>query len=199
MDVASSDAAPSLWERYVMALDEVTERLRRITKALADANVPYALVGGQAVALWVASKDPAAVRTTKDVDILLDRRDLPQARAAAQAARFDYCEVVDVGMFLDRVDPNPRKAIHLVWAGEKVKAEYPLPSPRMDERQELEPGKSVVSLAGLVRMKLMANRDQDRMHLRDMIDVDLITREMLGDLPDELARRLETLLIDLGR
>ena len=60
-----------------MALDEVTDRLHRITRALTDAEVPYALAGGQAVALWVATKDPAAVRTTKDVDLLLRRRDLP--------------------------------------------------------------------------------------------------------------------------
>jgi hypothetical protein len=64
-----------------MALDEVTEWLERITKALADANVPHALGGGQAVALRVASQDAAAVRITKHVDIRLDRRDLPQARA----------------------------------------------------------------------------------------------------------------------
>ena len=90
-----------------MALDDVTQRLNRITQALAAANLPYALVGGQAVALWVASIDPAAVRTTKDVDILLDRNDLPAARAAAHAAGFDYFETMGVGMFLERTNPNP--------------------------------------------------------------------------------------------
>src|SRR5947209_8118065 len=111
-----------LWERYRMALDEVTDRLQRITRALEEAGIPYALVGGQAVALWVATKDPAAVRTTKDVDILLRREDLPGARAAATAAAaaLDYFEVVGVGMFLERTDPNPRKAVRLLWAGEKV-------------------------------------------------------------------------------
>ena len=53
-----------------MALEDVADRLRRITRALRESGVPYALVGGQAVAVWVATKDPAAVRTTKDVDIL---------------------------------------------------------------------------------------------------------------------------------
>ena len=72
--------------------------------------MPFALVGGQAVALWVASREPAAVRTTKDVDILLRREDLP-ARAAALAAGMDYFEVMGVGMFLDRQDPNPRHAV----------------------------------------------------------------------------------------
>lgn len=63
-----------------MALDDVTDRLRRITRALAEKSVPYAVVGGQAVALWVATKEPAAVRTTKDVDLLVRRDDLPRAR-----------------------------------------------------------------------------------------------------------------------
>src|SRR2546428_11985019 len=113
-----------LWERYVMALDAVTERLQRIVSALEEANVPYALVGGQAVAMWVATKDPAAVRTTKDVDILLRREDLPQARTAALSVHMDYLEVLGVGMFLDQEDPNPRHAVHLIWAGEKVRPEY---------------------------------------------------------------------------
>jgi len=61
-----------LWERYRMALDDVTRRMERITRGLEAAHVAYALVGGQAVALWVATVDPAAVRTTKNVDILLN-------------------------------------------------------------------------------------------------------------------------------
>ena len=182
-----------------MALDDVTDRLERMAHALASAGVAYALVGGQAVALWVATKDPAAVRTTKDVDILLRRDDLPRARAAAAGVGLDYFEVVGVGMFLDRSDPNPRKAVHVLWAGEKVRPEYPLCSPTVDERQLLEPGKYVVTLVGLVRMKLMSNRDQDRVHLRDMIDVGLIGRDLLATLPSDLASRLDVLLSDAGR
>lgn len=60
---------PDTWERYVMALEDVSQRLERITRALEQAAVPYALVGGQAVALWVATKQPAEVRTTKDVNL----------------------------------------------------------------------------------------------------------------------------------
>src|SRR5437588_1085758 len=177
--MTAANASLSLWEKYVMALDVVTARLQRITTALEQAGVPYALVGGQAVALWVATKDPAAVRTTKDVDTLLRGEDLPRARAAAASVALDYFEVVGVGMFLERSDPNPRKGVHLLWAGEKVRPEYPLPSPAVEECELLEPGKAVVSLAGLVRMKLMANRDQDRVHLRDLMDVGLINRDLL--------------------
>ncbi len=187
------------WEKYLMALDDVTQRLERIASALDNAGVEFALVGGQAVALWVATKDPAAVRTTKDVDILLRRQDLPTARAAASAAGFDYFEVMGVGMFLERSDPNPRKAVHLLWAGERVRPDCPLASPRVEERESLAPLKPVVSLAGLVRMKLMANRDQDRVHLRDMIEVGLIQREQVAALPPELATVLDALLAEAGR
>jgi len=181
-----------------MAMDDVTARLRRICAALTEKSVPFALVGGQAVALWVTTRDPAAVRTTKDVDVLIQRGDLPRARAAAIAANMDYFELLGVGMFLEREDPNPRHAVHLVWAGEKVRPEYELPSPQIDEREELSPGLPVVSLPGLVRMKLLSYRDRDRVHLTDMIEVGLIGREMLATLTPELARRLEVLLSEAG-
>jgi hypothetical protein len=202
MIVARTDSGmdlPGPWERHIMALDDVTRRLGRITGALTAAGVPYALVGGQAVAVWVATKDPAAVRTTKDVDLLLRRGDLPAARAAAMTVDMDYFEVMNVGMFLERDDPNPRHAVRLVWADEKMHADYPLPSASIEECDFIDPSVSVVSLAGLVRMKLMSNRDQDRVHLRDMIDVGLVDRMTCGDLPWQLEDRLNTLLVELGR
>jgi len=182
-----------------MALDDVTDRLHRITRALEERSVPYAVVGGQAVALWVATREPAAVRTTKDVDLLIRRDDLPRARAAALSVGMDYFEVLGVGMFLDRSDPNPRHAVHLVWAGEKVRPEYELPSPAVDQRQALSGKIHVVSLPGLIGMKLLSNRDQDRVHLRDMIDVGLVDRDILSQLPPSLAGRLEVLLTESGR
>ena len=182
-----------------MALEDVTRRLQRICAALETAAVPYALVGGQAVAMWVATRDPAAVRTTKDVDILIRREALPQARAAALSIEVDYFEVMGVGMFLERANPNPRHAVHLVWAGEPVRPNHGFPAPTIDQREPLEPGMQAVSLPGLVLMKLVSNRDQDRVHLRDMIDVGLIDRDLLGEIPPEMAARLDALLTESGR
>jgi len=182
-----------------MALEDVTRRLERICSALETAAVPYALVGGQAVAMWVATRDPAAVRTTKDVDILIRREDLPRARAAALSIEMDYFEVMGVGMFIERADPNPRHAVHLVWAGERIRPNHDFPAPTIEQREPLEAGMNAVSLAGLVLMKLVSNRDQDRVHLRDMIDVGLIDREILSEIPSKMATRLEGLLEDSGR
>jgi hypothetical protein len=182
-----------VWDRYLVALEDVSARLDRITHCLDNAQVKYALVGGQAVALWVATIDPAAVRTTKDVDILLDRQDLPTARAAARSVDMDYFETMGVGMFIDRHDPNPRHGVHIVWAGEKVRPHEPVPAPSLDDRQLLPGGRHVVSLPKLVEMKLTAFRDQDRVHLRDMIDVGLIDASIIQQLPAELAQRLQQL------
>jgi hypothetical protein len=182
-----------------MVVDEVQERFGRITAALSQAGVPYAVVGGQAVAAWVATKDPDAVRVTRDVDILLDRNDLPLARTAALAIGMEYFEVLGVGMFLERDNPNPRRAVHLIWAGERVRPEHETPAPATTRREMLAEDLWVVLLVDLTRMKLQANRDQDRVHLRDMIDVGLIGRDVLEDLPPTLAERLEPLLVEAGR
>ncbi len=102
-------------------------------------------------------------------------------------------------MFLERADPNPRHAVHIIWAGEKVRPENAHPAPSIDEQEMLDPGKPVVSLAGLVAMKLLANRDQDRVHLRDLIDVGLVNRDLLKNLPADLAAGLDALLTETGR
>ena len=176
-----------------MALDDVTRRMERITHGLEEAQVAYALVGGQAVALWVSTVDPAAVRTTKDVDILLNRRDLPTARDAARAVGMDYFEIMGVGMFIDREDPNPRHAVHLVWAGELVRPHELVPAPNVEQREVLPGGHHVISLGKLVEMKLTAFRDQDRVHLRDLIDVGLLNDSVANQLPLELKERLKQL------
>jgi hypothetical protein len=192
-------AATDVWRRYTMALDEIADRMSRITSALRDSGVPFALVGGQAVALWVATKDPAAVRTTKDVDLLLRRADLGHAQAAARNAEMDYFETMGVGMFVDRRNPNPRQAVQLVWAGELVRAGDTVATPDVADRVNLPGNHDVATLPRLVEMKLMANRDQDRVHLRDLIDVGLVDRATLASLPAELASRLDTLLKESGR
>ena len=67
-------------------MEKVRQRLLRAAKALDDAQVPYAIAGGNAVALWVSRVDESAVRNTQDVDVLIRREDLPAARAALEAA-----------------------------------------------------------------------------------------------------------------
>lgn len=181
------------WERMIRAVERVRERLRRAAAALKKADVPYAIVGGNAVAAWVSRVDEAAVRNTQDVDILLRRADLPAATNALAEAGFVYRHVKSIDMFLDGPSASARDAVHVVFAGEKVRPENPAPAPDVSESVETETFR-LVTLEALVRMKLTSFRDKDRTHLRDMIDVGLVDANWLPQLSAELRSRLQSLL-----
>src|SRR5580693_1912018 len=75
-------------DRMERAVAKVRERLLRAAAALNQACVAYAMVGGNAVASWVATVDEGAVRNTRDVDLLVRRNDLPAIAAALKQAGF---------------------------------------------------------------------------------------------------------------
>jgi hypothetical protein len=164
-----------------------------VAAALESAQIPYAVVGGNAVAAWVGEVDEAAVRNTQDVDILLRRADLDRAKEALGKAGFVYPHSASIDMFLDGPKAKARDAVHVVFAGEKIRAEYVLPAPDVSESRATATSR-VLSLDALVRMKLTSFRDKDRMHLRDLIDVGLVDASWRDRLPKELAERLQSLL-----
>src|ERR1700737_2950337 len=77
-------------DRMERAVAKVRERLLRATGALNQAGVPYAVVGGNAVASWVATVDEGAIRNTRDVDLLVRRSDMPPITAPLPQAGFVY-------------------------------------------------------------------------------------------------------------
>ena len=126
---------PGGWERAIMAGEKVKERLRRATRALDAAGVPYAVAGGHAVAEWVGRVDEEAVRTTRDVDLLVRRGDLAAARAALEAAGFIYPHLLDIDTFIDGPQGKPSGGVHLLYAGEKVRPEDEHPLPEIDQSE----------------------------------------------------------------
>jgi len=178
-----------------MAAEKVKERLRRATKALDDARVPYAVAGGNAVAEWVARADEGAVRNTRDVDVLIRRSDLPAARAALEAAGFAYCQLPDVDIFIDGPQGKLSGGVHILFAGEKVRPDYEHASPDLDESERAAEFQ-VAKLEALVRMKLIANRRKDQVHLLDLIGVGLIDATWPARFPPPLGERLQQLLDD---
>lgn len=177
----------------VLAVERVRERLLRASAALEAAGVPYAVVGGNAVAAWVAKVDPAAVRNTQDVDILLRRADLDAATRALEAAGFVRRHVAGIDVFLDGPNAKARDAVHVVIAGEKVRPEYASNSPEVTETAKFDQFR-VLSLDALVRMKLTSFRRKDQVHLQDMLDVGLIDATWTQRLAPELAARLQQLI-----
>jgi len=183
----------SLLERMVTAVERVRERLARATAALEAAGVPYAVVGGNAVAAWVASVDPAAVRNTQDVDILFRRGDLDAAEKALAAVGFVRQHVAGIDLFLDGPDARPRDALHVVIAGEKIREEYGTPAPDVSDSVKPEHFR-VLGLETLVHMKLTSFRRKDQVHLLDMLEVGLIDATWPARFPPDLAARLQSLI-----
>lgn len=185
--------SPLAWERLVSAVEKVRARLRRAVQALEQAGIPYAVAGGNAVAAWVSEVDEAAVRNTQDVDILIRRADLERVQQALEAAGFVYRHSSGIDMFLDGPGAKARDAVHIVFAGEKVRPDYLLPAPEVDEAKAT-PTYRVLGLDALLRMKLTSFRLKDRVHILDLIDVGLVDESWVSRLPEELGKRLQELL-----
>ena len=181
-------------ERMVRAVENVRKRLLRAARALEAAGVQYAVIGGNAVAAWVARVDEAAVRNTQDVDILLARDEFDRARKGLEEAGFVYRHTAGMDIFLDETGGKARDAVRVVFAGEKVRPEYEAAAPAVADSEQLAEGVRVLGLDALVRMKLTSFRRKDQVHLLDLMGVGLVGEETLAGLPPMLADRLRELL-----
>lgn len=184
---------PFSWERLIGMMEKVRERLLRAVRALEAGKIPYAVIGGNAVAAWVSRVDEGKIRNTSDVDILLRRADLDAATPFLEKEGFVRTEVLGVPMFLDGPNGKPSQAIHILLAGEKVRPDYVEPAPRVDETEPMQDWRSI-NLEALVRMKLTSFLLKDRVHIRDLIDVGLVDSTWPARFHPTLAARLQELL-----
>lgn len=176
---------------YVMAVKRVEQRLRKVTAALNDAGIRYAIIGGNAVAVWVAKVDPAATRTTLDVDLLVDQNDVDRITNVLQGTLgFKRHDLNGSVQFLDPEEPSKRSGVHLVWSGRKVRPSYLDPAPSLDEVVLDPQGFWTLDLPALLRMKLTSLRDIDRVHVSDMLQVGLIDNAVRSKLPPDFIPRL---------
>jgi hypothetical protein len=95
-------------------------------------------------------------------------------------------------MLLPPGETKARNAVHLVFSGEKVKPGQAMPNPPIRPEPIFLHGVkiSVIPLADLIQMKLSNHRDIDRVHVRDLDSVGLLTPEIEEALPGILRSRL---------
>ncbi len=115
----------------------------------------------------------------------------PRSKASASSIH----HVWGVDAFIDGPDGKPSGGVHLLFAGEKVN---PHDEDTLPEIEDSERGDDfqVASLEALLRMKLIAWRDKDRTHVRDLIGVGLIDATWPARFPPPLGDRLQQLLDD---
>jgi hypothetical protein len=189
MTTVTTHRAPD-FGAYVMAVERVERLLLRVTQALDAAGVPYAVIGGNAVAAWVSIVDSGATRATKDVDLLLRRADLNRAREVLSAIGLIYDEVLGVPVFMEADDPLPSRGVHVILASEKVRESAKYAAPGVELAERAASGFLVLDLASLVAMKLEANRRVDQVHIEDLLRVGLLDAALASKLPPDLLERL---------
>jgi hypothetical protein len=99
--MTTSQLGPFNLEKVFGAMNQITERMIRAATALEAAGVPYAVIGGNAVANWVSRVDDALVRFTKDVDLLMRLEDLDAAEAALAPVGFHRRKTLGITAFHD--------------------------------------------------------------------------------------------------
>ena len=98
-------------------------------------------------------------------------------------------------MFLDGPNAKARDAVHVLFAGQKVREEYSEPVPEIDKYELIEDARTL-PLEQLVKMKLTSFRRKDQVHVLDMISIGLIDDSWLDRMPPQLRMRLDELLND---
>ena len=116
-------------------------------------------------------------------------------RSRLEAAGFIYRHSSSIDMFLDGPGAKARDAVHIVFAGERVRQEYVVPAPDVADVDSSAKFR-VLPLPALVAMKLTSFRRKDQVHLLDLIGVGLIDSMWTSRLPSPLAERLQELLDD---
>lgn len=171
---ASSGSRPSRdsgFEVGSAGVDLVTE-LHAITAALRDAGLRYAIVGGMAVTIH------GAVRTTKDIDLLVVEQDIPRIldllrplgyifvalpltfeAGTARERRIQRVSKIEGGEHLC-VDLIITNAIFAGLLDDTIEVQLP------------EGPLQVLSREGLIRMKRIAGRDQDLADLARLEEID---------------------------
>jgi hypothetical protein len=170
-------------------LQDLFNLAARVEKALGSAGIEYRVVGGLATYLYVEEAEADAGRLTKDIDITVRREDLAKIAEAVEPFGLEYRHVAGVDMLVQKGQPSARRAVHMIFEGEKVRPEYSEPAPKLGAGPKIN-GIPVIPLADLVRMKLTSYRAKDEAHIRDLDEQGLITPEIEAGLSPVLLKRM---------
>lgn len=100
---------------------ELIGTLQKLSGPLEDAGIPHELVGGLAVFLHVETADSTHSSLTRDIDLMIERADLARVVAVAEEHGFRFRHSAGWDMLLYGETTAARNAIHLLFAGERVK------------------------------------------------------------------------------
>lgn len=167
--------------QFYVAEGNVYETLRRLARRLDDEAIPYALIGGMALAAH------GFVRMTQDVDVLMSAQGLDQFRERCVGR--GYAPAFQGAQKAFR-DTETGVRIEIITTGEFPGDGKPkpvaFPDPALSSMQR--EGMRVITLEKLIELKLASGLTAPH-RLRDLADVqDVITAL---HLPKEFSERLD--------
>ena len=155
--------------------------LHKITGTLTAEGIPHELVGGLAVLVHVEEADPTHSTLTRDVDLMVRREDLDRIKLAAAKNGFRFRHTAGLDMLLYGEADSAKNAVRLIYDDNFMP----------EKKRVLGEEVLVIPVVDLLRMKLSAFRDKDRVHVRSMDAAGLITTGLEEKLPAELRVRLQ--------
>ncbi len=165
---------------YDAHVEQLFAKIKQLHDVFTAARIPYRMVGGMAVYLHVAERDPLQARLTADVDAVIRRQDLSAVIAAASRIGWEHRHGAGVDKLVEPDSPNNRSAVHLMTAHEEFDSEA-IPTTE---------GFLLAPVADLVRMKLTSYRLKDQVHIQALDNAGLITPEIESSLSEPLRQRL---------
>ncbi len=133
--------------------EQLFDLARRIEEAFAAAGLEYRVVGGLATYLYIEEVTPDAGRLTKDIEIAVRRVDLDRIGKAVEPFGLEYRRAAGLDVLIQSADGSARRAVHLIFSGEKIRPEYAEPAPALGAERRIQ-GVRVIALEDLIRMKL---------------------------------------------
>jgi hypothetical protein len=193
--VPSATSPLSTFDRLHQAIEDGREFLDRTLEMLWSADVPYALIGGKAVAAWTIATDGNNHMGYRPIDLLIHERDASRALAALKVlGHSQRASATQIRLFDGDRRWNNR-SIRLAFAGTRIRETdlRPLPTPN---QACMVAGYRCLDLPTLVSLLLSQFRRIDQVHVRSLAEVDLINADCLDKLDPTSSQRLNSILED---
>src|SRR4051794_32736135 len=165
-------------EMYFEGKGKVYQTLRRVAKRLQKANIPYAVLGGIALAIHRYE------RATKDVDLLLTPEGLQEFRSRFLEKNYDLVPGRE-RRFLDRTSGVTIDILVTgLFPGFGKEKLFPFPPP--EDVAEVVDDICYVNLAALIDLKLAARRWRDFADVVELIRFNDLDESFLDQLHPEV-------------
>jgi hypothetical protein len=170
----------------------VIDRQTAIIHKLQSANLSFALSGSNAVYHWIENADPSSVRQFRNIDLIANRSDQVAVISALTYLKLIPEERDNYLLLRNEHTTKDRWSDRVYFAGEAyVGTDATIPTL---DNIDIVKGVPIVSLSVLVEFLLLRFNLNDKVDLRDLIDVGLIDQSWPNKFPLELGQRLQQIL-----